>query len=168
MIRTFIIFVLALILTQISSYAMADWLEEGDYFYFQTSLYTTHFDPKDEHNNHQHLINLELQKKSNWLVGLAFFDNSFGQPSEFGYIGYNWTIPSTNELLYAKLVGGLMHGYEGEHKDKIPLNEAGIAPAILPSFGIKYKRVHSEIALFGFAGAMLTIGVNFPIAGEAP
>ncbi|MFD2229586.1 sn-glycerol-3-phosphate transporter [Alkalimarinus sediminis] len=146
--------------------ASADWLEEGDQFYFQTSLYTVHYDPQDEHNNKQELINVEFQKASQWLGGLALFKNSFGQSSQFAYLGYNWTIPYTREFMYFKFVGGLMHGYDGQYKDKIPLNQAGIAPAVLPSIGVKYKRVHSEIALFGAAGAMWTIGFNFPISGE--
>ena len=144
----------------------ADWLEEGDEFYFQTSLYTVHFDPQDDHNNKQNLINLELQKASRWLGGFAVFKNSFGQTSQFAYAGYNWIIPYTHEFMYFKLVGGLMHGYDGEYKDKIPLNEAGIAPAILPSVGVRYKRVQSEIAFFGAAGAMWTVGVNFPVSNN--
>jgi len=148
-----------------TSNASADWLEEGDQFYFQTSLYTVHYDPQDDHNNKQNLINLELQKASQWLGGLALFKNSFGQSSQFAYLGYNWTIPYTREFMYFKFVGGLMHGYDGQYKDKIPLNQAGIAPAVIPSIGVRYKRVQSEIALFGGAGAMWTIGVNFPVSG---
>ena len=132
-------------------------------FYFQTSLYTVHFEPKDEHNNDQKLVNLEFQKNTNWLGGLAFFKNSFGQPSQYAYGGYSWTIPATKQLLYTKLTAGLMHGYDGEYKDKIPLNENGIAPAIVPSLGIKYKSVHSELTLFGAAGVMLTLGYDFTI-----
>ena len=146
--------------------ASAEWLEEGDQFYFQTSLYTVHYSPKDEHNNKQNLINLELQKASQWLAGLALFKNSFGQSSQFGYLGYNWTIPYTQDFMYFKFVGGLMHGYDGQYKDKIPLNQAGIAPAVIPSIGLRYKRIQSEIALFGAAGAMWTIGFNFPITGD--
>jgi hypothetical protein len=153
-------------LSLLASSASADWLEEGDQFYFQTSLYTVHYDPQDDHNNKQNLVNIEFQKASQWLGGLAFFKNSFGQSSQLAYVGYNWTIPYTKEFMYFKFVGGLMHGYDGQYKDKIPLNEAGIAPAVIPSFGVKYKRVQSEITLFGAAGAMWTIGFNFPITGE--
>lgn len=149
-----------------SSSVAADWLEEGDQFYFQTSLYTVHYEPKDEHNNKQNLVNIEFQKASQWLGGFALFKNSFGQTSQFAYLGYNWTVPYTQEFMYFKFVGGLMHGYDGEYKDKIPLNQAGIAPAVMPSIGVKYKRIQSEVALFGAAGAMWTIGFNFPIAGE--
>ncbi len=147
--------------------ASADWLEEGDQFYFQTSLYTVHYDPQDDHNNKQNLINVELQKASQWLGGLAVFKNSFGQSTQFGYIGYNWTVPNTQKLMYFKFVGGLMHGYEGEYKDKIPLNEAGIAPAVVPSFGVRYKHIHSEVALFGGAGAMWTVGFDIPITANS-
>jgi hypothetical protein len=76
MTRNTFLFILGLFLTQNSTPAFADWFEEGDQFYFQTSLYTVHFEPKDDHNNNQKLINFEFQKNSNWLGGLAFFRNS--------------------------------------------------------------------------------------------
>jgi len=164
--RNIFLLFLGVLLTQNATVSYADWLEEGDMFYFQTSLYTIHFEPKDEHNNHQKLLNFEFQKNTNWLGGLAFFKNSFGQPSQYVYGGYSWTIPSTNQLLYTKVTAGLMHGYDGEYKDKIPLNDNGIAPAIVPSLGIKYKSVHSELTLFGFAGMMLTLGYDFTISNH--
>ncbi len=139
---------------------------EGDAIFLQTSLWTMHFSPSDDHTNNQRLINVELDKASGWIFGFAYFANSFDQPSQYLYAGYSWTLPKTRELAYFKLSGGLLHGYKGEHKDAIPYNSAGIAPAILPSFGVKYKRFQSEVTLFGTAGMMLSIGVNFPIGAR--
>ena len=164
--RGIFLLLLGVFLTQTATVSSADWLEEGDMFYIQTSLYTVHFEPKDDHNNNQKLINFEFQKNTNWLGGIAFFDNSFGQPSQYLYGGYSWSIPSTNQLLYTKLTAGLMHGYDGEYKDKIPLNENGVAPAIVPSLGIKYKSIHSELTLFGAAGMMLTLGYSFTVSNQ--
>ncbi|GLQ32432.1 hypothetical protein [Litoribrevibacter albus] len=139
-----------------------EWLEEGDKFSFQTSVYTKHWNPKPEHNNNQKLFSIELNKKNRWLVGFAAFKNSFDQNTQYLYAGYTWALPETQDIGYFKLTAGPMHGYKGKYKDKIPLNQAGIAPAVLPSFGVSYQQFKSELVVFGAAGAMLTMGFEFP------
>lgn len=154
----------ALVLTSLSSHAGV--LEEGDYFVLQTSLWSTHFDAEDHHNNHQRLASFELNKASRWNYGLAFFRNSFDQPSQYLYAGYKWALPGARDTAYFKLTGGLIHGYKGEHQDAIPFNSLGVAPALLPSIGARYKRINAELMLFGTAGMMLSFGVNFPVGGK--
>jgi hypothetical protein len=139
-----------------------DWVEEGDSFSLQTSVFTKHWNPKPEHNNTQKLINIELNKKNRWLFGFAAFQNSFGQDTQYLYAGYHWTLPNTQDMGYFKLTGGPMHGYKGKYKDKIPLNDWGVAPAVLPSFGLKYKQLKTEVVVFGAAGIMVTMGFQFP------
>jgi hypothetical protein len=130
-------------------------------YYFQTSLMTTHFDPKPEHNNHQGLLNVERRGGTGLVLGAAYFENSFYQPSEYVYIGKLYTIPYTRETVYAKLTGGLLHGYRGEYQDQIPFNKYGVAPAIVPSLGFQVNGVGGELVVFGMAGAMVTFGFSF-------
>lgn len=156
-------YILGVVLALASLTSHGEVFEEGDYFLVQTSLYSAHFNPSEDHNNNQRLINVEFNKASGWNFGLGLFHNSFDQPSQYLYVGHNWTIPKTRELAYFKLTGGLLHGYKGEHQDAIPFNNYGVAPAILPSIGVKYKRFQSELMLFGTAGMMISVGVNFPI-----
>ena len=144
----------------------ADIFEKGDSILVQTSLYTLHFDPDEDHTNNQRLLAVELDKASRWVFGFAAFRNSFDQPSQYLYAGYSWVIPKTRDMTYFKITGGLLHGYKGEHQDAIPFNSSGIAPAILPSFGFKYRWFSSELMIFGTAGMMLSAGVNFPIGGK--
>lgn len=159
-------YILAAVLALLPLTSHGKLLQEGDYILLQTSLWSMHFRPKDDHNNNQRLVDAEYNMASGWLFGLAFFDNSFGQPSQYLYGGYNWTIPKTRELAYFKLTGGLLHGYKGEHQDAIPFNNAGIAPAILPSFGVKYKRFVSELMIFGTAGMMISVGFTIPLGDK--
>ena len=58
-----------------------------DRWYIYTSVYTKHFDPDPEHVNNQKAIGVEAQMTNNWVFGLASFDNSFGQRSEYLYAG---------------------------------------------------------------------------------
>lgn len=138
-----------------------------DRFYVQTSVYTLHYNPTPEHVNQQNLLNLEWRFNSfaaggQWLAGLALFANSFGQSSQYLYGG--WLVRPFDELqpLYFKITAGALHGYKGEYQNKIPFNSSGVAPAILPSVGYCYKRVCSELVLFGNSGLMVTLGVTLP------
>jgi len=127
---------------------------------FQTSLYTLHWSDDPDHVNQQKLLNLEFETSSKWLYGFGWFDNSFGQPSQYLYAGYSWKLFS-KDWAYFKLTGGLLHGYKEPFDDKIPLNELGVAPAIVPSFGLKYKRVFTELQILGTAAVTVTAGFNF-------
>jgi len=127
---------------------------------FQTSLYTRHWDPQPEHVNKTKLLNLEIETTTKWIYGFAWFDNSFGQPSQYLYAGYSWKLFRT-DWAYFKVTGGLLHGYKEPYEDKIPFNEYGIAPAIVPTFGVRYKRVFSEVQILGTAAFTITAGFNF-------
>lgn len=126
----------------------------------QTSLYTLHYDSDPDHVNNQKLIGLEAVCENNWLFGAAFFDNSFGQNTQFVYFGKSWQLFGSN-YWYLKLVGGLLHGYKDPYEDKIPLNGLGVAPAILPSLGFRYKRVLLEANFAGTAALTITGGIVF-------
>ena len=127
---------------------------------FNTSLYTKHWDPDPEHVDNSKLLNLEIVEASQWIFGFAHFDNSFGQPSQFLYAGRSWPM-FKKDWAYFKLTGGLLHGYKEPYEDKIPLNGLGVAPAIVPAFGLKYKRVHTELQILGAAAITVTAGFSF-------
>ncbi|MBF8222899.1 hypothetical protein [Halomonas sp. 328] len=129
----------------------------------QTSLYTTHFSPRDDHNNQQDLIGVEVHDSARWFAGTAWFKNSFDQPTWYFYAGREFPFwqPSDTLEVRGKLTGGLIRGYKGEFRDKIPFNRYGIAPALLPSVGVRWERLDADLIVFGTAGAMVTLGVSF-------
>ena len=43
---------------------------------------------------------------------------------------------------------------------KIPFNRFEIAPAVIPSLGVEYRRVSAEVLLLGAAATMINIGVK--------
>ena len=128
-------------------------------WYLQTSVYTRHFSPDPEHNNHQQLLGLEYQDASGWLLGGATFLNSFDQRAYYAYGGKRYD--SADYPLYVKLTGGLLEGYHGKYQNKIPLNRYGVAPVVIPSLGTYYGPVSAELVLLGFNAAMITTGVRF-------
>ena len=129
----------------------------------RTSFYTRHYNPKPEHNNHQKLINVEYQRQDDWSVGVAAYSNSFGQPTQYVYLGHEWTLWSSQDWrLHASISGGLLHGYKGKYKNKIPFNKYGVAPVVLPTLGWSYKqRWFVEAQFFAAAGVMATVGYRF-------
>lgn len=160
----------ALMLALLPGPASANAAENGDrpgsghwtpqHWTVKTSLYTRHWDPEPEHNNHQRLFGFEAQFDRSWLVGAAAFRNSYDQSSQFLYAGRKWDL-SDSGLWYAKLMAGLIHGYKGAYEDKIPLNGFGVAPAVIPALGIRYQRALLEAHFGGFAVMMISAGLTF-------
>nr|WP_285275554.1 sn-glycerol-3-phosphate transporter [Halopseudomonas bauzanensis] len=130
--------------------------EEG--WYIQGSVWTTHFDPQPDHNNNQDLIGLERHRGDSYLWGAATFRHSFGERSWYGYAGKRFEFAGTP--FNAKLTAGLLYGYRGEYRDKIPFNRFGVAPAVIPSVGVSYQRVGVDVVLLGAAAAMINVGVR--------
>ena len=96
------------------------------------------------------------------FCGLAVFRNSFGQPSAYLYVGQRWDGFLGQPKLFAKLSAGLIYGYKGKYQDKIPFNDYGVAPAIIPSFGYSFNRHDSaQIMVLGTAGVLFAYGHRF-------
>lgn len=136
-----------------SGWSVTDWT-------ILTSVYTRHFDEEPYHVNDQNLLSVEAGFINGWTAGLAVFENSYGQDSQFLFMGRRWEIRQS-DLWYLVLRGGLLHGYEEPYQDKIPLNGLGIAPAIIPALGFKYRNFVSELNIAGTAAVTLTMGFSY-------
>lgn len=132
--------------------------QDKGFWYLQTSVYTRHFSPDPKHDNHQDLIGVERNEVSGLVWGAASFDNSFSQRSYYAYAGLR--LENDSYPVYLKLTGGLLQGYRGEYKDKIPFNHFGIAPVIIPSLGAHYGPLAVELVLLGNSASMITAGVR--------
>lgn len=139
--------------------ASADLFEQGDKVHLQLGGYV-HFRSSDNYEGPPILGNFELNKKSNWLYGLSLFNNSYGDFSQYLYVGKKWELPQIYKPLHVKLTGGVIHGYTGRWKDKLAFNHNGFAPAIIPSVGLKKGRWATDLILLGDAGLLLTIGYD--------
>lgn len=146
--------------------ASSNWsaFEPGDRSAGQWTLVTsnlvTHHRRDPEHNNRPGLLGLEYSRAdSDWLAGGVTFSNSFSQRTQYAYIGRRFD--AERLPVYAKLTGGVLQGYRGEHRDKIPLNRFGVAPAIVPAFGVQMNRVSSEVVVLGASALALTLNYDF-------
>ncbi len=138
-----------------------------DRFYFQFAYYTIHFHYDPDHQQ-SYLFDAEYHFKETWLggqwiAGVALFQNSFGQFSQYVFGGLVWRPIEDNQPFYVKLTAGPLHGYSGEYQDKVPLNSSGVAPAIIPGVGYcVQKRYCAEFVLLGANAALLTVGMTVP------
>ncbi len=147
----------------------AQWIESGDQFRISYSPRAFHFNSSPDHVDYNHLVSAELltQRWTFWradrsLVGLALFDNSFGQFSQYAYFGQEWDLRQfAGGRFFANVTAGLLHGYKGEFEDKIPLNQWGVAPAIVPTLGWRTGRLSVTVALLGASAVMVGGGWTF-------
>jgi hypothetical protein len=144
--------------TEVEDSSAGDW--SVDEWHVQISLYTKHWDPEPDHDNSQSLFGVEAVFHNGWIAGGAVFDNSFGQTSQYVFMGRSWQM-FHSKYWYFKLTAGLLHGYKEPYKDKIPLNDLGIAPAMVPIIGFRYKRVFVETNILGNAAVTITAGFAF-------
>jgi len=131
-----------------------------DTWALQTSVVTRHWDPDPDHVNDQNLLSVEAHFANDWLAGIALFQNSFGQSVQLAYAGRTWPLLGSR-FWYAKLTGGLLHGYKEPYEDKIPLNGLGVAPAVIPALGFRYRAFVAEANFGGLAVVMVSAGVRF-------
>lgn len=105
---------------------------------------------------------LDRTVAGNRFCGLALFRNSFGQPAAYGYVGQRWDGIAGQPKLFAKVSAGFIYGYKGKYQHKIPFNDYGIAPAIIPSIGYDFEKNASvQAMLLGTAGVLFAYGHSF-------
>jgi hypothetical protein len=125
------------------------------------SPYAYHWHHSPEHRN-VYLIGFERHRPDNWLWGVGLFSNSFGQPVAYAYYGHRWDGLFNQPRLYAKLTVGMMYGYVGEHKDKVPFNYGGFSPLVVPALGYYITpRDAVQIAPLGRAAVLFSYSRRF-------
>ncbi|QHE77321.1 hypothetical protein [Hydrogenophaga sp. PBL-H3] len=119
------------------------------------SPYTHHWTPNDEHEQ-VYALSVSRLLPNNRYCGFSLFNNSFGQPSAYAFIGKSWPgFWQAQPALYASLSAGVIYGYVGKYKNKVPLNVGGFSPVVIPAIGYRLSPKSSlEIQLLGTAAVM--------------
>jgi hypothetical protein len=122
--------------------------------------YAPHYRPSEEHQD-VWAIGLERQRADQWLAGASFFSNSFGQPSGYVYLGRRYPGLLDVEPLFFQWSAGLMYGYVGKYKSKVPLNVNGFSPGALVTLGWQFSpKVSFAAHALGDAGLMFQFGYD--------
>ena len=126
------------------------------------SPYTIHFTYNPDHKN-VFMLGWEQERSNGVVWGGAVFDNSFGQPSVYAFGGqrlYRW---SPWDALYAEWTVGILYGYTGEYKHKVPLNVGGFSPGAVAGLGWKFTpKLAGQLNILGTSGLMFQLSVDLP------
>lgn len=123
--------------------------------------YAPHFRHSVEHRD-VYALAIERQRPDDWLVGLSYFRNSFGQPSAYGYVGKRFNQPWGVEPLFFQVSAGVLYGYKGKYKNKVALNFGGFAPGALVAVGWKFNQQSDlTLHLLGDAALMVQLAYGF-------
>jgi len=140
--------------------AELDLLGPGDTVMVYAAPDSIHFHPRDTHTKYSWALGAEWQRPSRWLAGYSYFNNSFGQKSQYYYGGMWWPLGETDQRWYLKLTGGVLVGYEYPYEDQVPYNHNGVSPGIIPALGYKMNRYSVQLNLLGFNGMIITFGYD--------
>jgi hypothetical protein len=112
------------------------------------SPFSVHFDHNPQHEH---------------VAGASYFSNSFGQPSAYLYVGKRYPALFDRPQLFGQWSAGLLYGYRGEFKDKVPFNHNGFSPGALLSMGWQFnKQTSATVHLLGNSGLMVQLAWDFP------
>jgi hypothetical protein len=125
------------------------------------SPFTQHWRPSDEHRA-VYALGVERQRDDLWLGGAAYFRNSFGQPSAYVYLGKRYEGFFGKPELFAQVSAGVIYGYKGKYKNKLPLNVNGFAPGAVLSGGWQFNpEAAFSLHLLGDAAVMFQFSWDF-------
>jgi hypothetical protein len=133
-----------------------------DFWRLMASPYTFHYSRDPEHRPVR-MIGLERQRADGIVFGGTYFSNSFGQPSTYLYGGQRLENWSDYSQLFAQWTAGVLYGYKGEFKDKVPFNHGGFSPGLVLSMGWQFTPVYSaQVNVLGNSALMFQVSVDLP------
>lgn len=97
------------------------------------------------------------------FVGFSYFSNSFGQPSQYLYLGKRYQPFTTWDGFFAKWTAGILHGYKAPFDKKIPINTpSGWGLGFVPSLGWSWRSgAEAQLNFLGTAGLMLQLNYRY-------
>jgi hypothetical protein len=126
------------------------------------SPYSLHYSHDPEHRP-VYMVGLERQLPSGTIWGGTYFSNSFGQPSAYVYGGKRLSHWSAYDQLFAQWTVGLLYGYKGEYKDKVPFNHGGFSPGAVLAVGWQFTpMVALQFNVLGNSALMFQFSLDLP------
>ena len=123
---------------------------------------TVHFSSDTDHKPVV-LFGLERERPDGIVWGGAAFSNSFGQASAYVFGGQRLYRFSRWEPLYAEWTAGVLYGYKGEYKHKVPFNYNGFAPGVTVGIGWRFTpTIGGQVNLLGTAALMFQLSFELP------
>lgn len=137
----------------------ADDAQDRDpYWYVQGGAYI-HWLESDDFVGPPVLGGVEHHRGGGWSGGLSLFNNSFGQFTQYVYVGKALQPWGSRPELRVKLPAGIVHGYQDEYYDTLPIRWGGSwGLGFVPAIGYHKGRVGYDVALLGVSGLLFLVG----------
>ena len=163
--RAMLQFAIFLILLVVSNEVLAqqarDVRDSESYWYVQGGAYA-HFDHNDDYSGAPLFGGVEYHRADDWFGGFSVFNNSYGQFSQYLYLGKKFYPLDTYPNVRVKLSVGVVHGYRGEHHDTLPVRWGeSWGAAILPAIGYQKGRVGYDVVILKESGLLFLVGYEF-------
>ena len=130
-------------------------------WYLQAGSYM-HYSDDEDYAGTPWFLGIEHYNGNGTITGFSVFENSFGQFSQYLYIGKNWYPWEKYPGLRLKLTAGLVHGYGGEHKDTSPINWGDAwAIGVVPGIGYQKGALGVDVAILSASGLLFLVGYEF-------
>jgi hypothetical protein len=116
----------------------------------------------DEKHKYVWLVGAEKMVTDRYFAGAAFFSNSFGQPTQYVYVGAKFRPWDEQPKFFAKISAGVIHGYKPPYDKKIPINtSSGWGLGVIPSIGWDFNdQFAAQLNVLGAAGLMLQMNAT--------
>lgn len=116
----------------------------------------------DDKHSYVWLLGAEKMLDERYFAGVAFFSNSFGQPTEYVYAGAKFRPLDDLPKFFAKVSAGVIHGYKSPYDKKIPINtSSGWGLGVIPSIGWDFNdQFAAQLNVLGSAGVMLQMNAT--------
>ncbi|MDX2416723.1 MAG: hypothetical protein QNK19_04595 [Xanthomonadales bacterium] len=130
-------------------------------WYFQAGGYM-HFSDDEEYEGPPWFAGIEYQKSRNRTIGLSVFNNSYGQFTQYAYVGKSFYPSDRYPGFRIKLTGGIVHGYTGEHQKIFPIRWGdGWGFAVVPGVGYQSDKWGFDVAVLSASGLLFLAGYEF-------
>ena len=136
-------------------------LANESHWYVQAGAYV-HLDHNDDYSGAPLFGGIEHHRADNWLGGLSVFNNSYGQFTQYLYLGKKLHPWKSHPEVRIKLSAGVAHGYRGKHHDTLPVRWGGSwGLAFVPAIGYLKDRVGYDLVILKASGFLFLVGYEF-------
>lgn len=113
--------------------------------------------------NHRYVIlaGAERQTPGGFVMGATVFRNTFAQPAAYACAGRRFSRLFGHEPLFLEATAGVLYGYRGEFKNRVPFNHKGFAPGAAAGLGWQFAHDASvQVNMLGLSALMLQFNLD--------
>jgi hypothetical protein len=130
-------------------------------WYLEGGAYV-HFSNDEDYEGPPLFVGIEHRDENLTLIGFSVFNNSFGDFSQYVYVGKQFQLSQKYPGFRFKITAGIVRGYEDEHHEILPIrwgDSWGLGA--VPTIGYQGDRVGFDVAVLSASGLLFLVGYEF-------